>query len=222
MVEFVADTEHPVLIPVNNIRLDGLLYVPHHATALILFVHGSGSSRLSPRNQLIARTLQQAKFATLLFDLLTIEEDKVDTGTLQYRFDIALLAERLIAVTKWALSNPVLHKLSVGYFGASTGGGAALLAAVKEKRVKAVVSRGGRPDLAGDVLSAVEAATLLLVGENDKQVIALNEEAFAKLECEKEMTIVPGASHLFEESGKLAIVARLAEKWFEKYCVIPQ
>ena len=220
MVEFVVDTEHPVVVPVADAQLNGLLHIPRDVIGVILFAHGSGSGRLSPRNQAIARTLQQSKFATLLFDLLTTEEDEVDTQTMQYRFDIKLLATRLVDATNWIVSNPVLHKLSIGYFGASTGGGAALLAAAKEKNlIKAVVSRGGRPDLAGDALTDVQAATLLIVGGNDEVVIELNEKAYAQLHCEKKLEIVPGASHLFEESGKLEAVARLADAWFRKYLV---
>lgn len=218
MIEFVADTEHPVVIPCDDVELNGLLHIPRVVTGVVIFVHGSGSSRLSPRNQAIAKTLQQAKLATLLFDLLTLEEDEVDNKTSEYRFDIELLATRLIAVTKWLQANPVLHKLPVGYFGASTGGGAALLAAAREKKgVKAIVSRGGRPDLAGAALAEVQAATLLIVGGNDKTVIELNQQAFAILHCEKQLDIVPGASHLFEEAGKLEEVARLAQAWFLRF-----
>lgn len=220
MVEFVIDTEHPVVIPTSEAHMNGLLHIPHHINGIVLFAHGSGSSRLSPRNQYIARALQQAQFATLLFDLLTAEEDEIDAKTMEFRFDIALLATRLIAATKWILNNPVLHSLPIGYFGASTGGGAALLAAAKEKKlIKAVVSRGGRPDLAGDALHTVQAATLLIVGGNDEPVIELNKKAYAHLNCEKKLEIVPGASHLFEEAGKLEVVAHLAKEWFEKYLV---
>ncbi len=215
MVEFVADTDHPVVIPSHDIHLDGLLHIPPHACGVVLFAHGSGSSRFSPRNQYIANVLQKHQFATLLFDLLTPQEEHIDTQTREYRFNIELLAERLLSATNWILNNPVLHKLAIGYFGASTGGGAALMAAGKSKNlVKAVVSRCGRPDLAGEALSFVEAATLLIVGGNDEVVIELNQQAFEKLHCTKALQIVPGASHLFEESGKLEEVASLASTWF--------
>lgn len=218
MVEFTMDTEHPVMIPINSIHLDGLLHIPKGVTGFVIFAHGSGSSRLSPRNQYIAEVLQQSKFATLLFDLLTQEEEEIDDKTMEYRFDIPFLAERLLGATEWILMNPMLNKLPISYFGASTGGGAALVAAAKEKeRVKAVVSRGGRPDLAGDALKNVKAATLLIVGGDDEPVIELNKKAYGQLHCEKELEIVPGATHLFEEPGKLEIVARLADEWFQKY-----
>lgn len=218
MVEFVADTDHPVVIPSHDIHLDGLLHVPHAARAVVLFAHGSGSSRFSPRNQYIAQVLQKQKFATLLFDLLTAQEEMIDTQTREYRFNIELLADRLLSATNWVLNNPVLHKLPIGYFGASTGGGAALMAAGQTKGVvKAVVSRGGRPDLAGNFLALVDAATLLIVGGNDDVVIELNQQAYAQLGGEKALKIVAGASHLFEESGKLEEVAHLAATWFTKY-----
>lgn len=220
MVEFVIDTEHPVSIPAEDVMLDGLLHIPHDVKSIVLFAHGSGSSRLSPRNQFIARELQQQKIATLLFDLLTSEEDELDTKTSQYRFDIPFLARRLELATRWILNNPVLKKLPMGYFGASTGGGAALVAAAKLANVvKAVVSRGGRPDMAGDSLAYVQAATLLIVGGNDEHVIELNKEAYGRLICEKKLVIVPGASHLFEERGKLEEVSKLAKEWFGKWLV---
>lgn len=217
MVEFVIDTEHPVNIPVEDATLSGLLHVPRDVKGIVLFAHGSGSSRLSPRNQYVARELQQAKLATLLFDLLTPDEDEVDTQTAEYRFNIAFLATRLEATTRWIMNNPVFKKLPVGYFGASTGGGAALVAAANlGSAIKSVVSRGGRPDLAGNSLPQVKAATLLIVGGNDEQVIELNQQAYAQLVCEKKLAIVPGASHLFEEPGKLEEVAKLAREWFKK------
>src|SRR3990167_3937464 len=216
MLEFVVDTEHPIIIPTQDVHLEGLLHIPRRAKGMVIFAHGSGSSRLSPRNQYIARTLQGAHFATLLFDLLTPEEDEADTRTMAFRFDIDLLCDRLLAATNWVLSNPVLHKLPMGYFGASTGGGAALVAAAKEgKLISAVVSRGGRPDLADQALAHVKAPTLLIVGGDDHVVIELNEKAYAALQCEKKLEIVPGASHLFEEAGKLEEVARLASVWFQ-------
>jgi len=216
MIQFVAGTDHPVVIPAEEVELAGLLNVPRQARGLVLFVHGSGSSRLSPRNQFIAHMLQNEHYATLLFDLLTQEEDVVDESTLAFRFDIELLAKRLLAALQWAIKNPVLHKLPLGFFGASTGGGAALLAAAHPNSpIKAIVSRGGRPDLAGrHALALVQAATLLIVGENDGPVIDLNQSAFDQLNCEKEMVVVEGASHLFEEPGKLDEVAHLAIAWF--------
>ena len=219
MIQYVADTDFPIVITTEDVSLDGLLHVPRQAVGLVLFAHGSGSSRLSPRNQFIAHVMQKHHFATLLFDLLTPEEDVVDETTLSYRFDIELLARRLKAATDWAIDNAILHKLPIGYFGASTGGGAALLAAAQPHAVaKAIVSRGGRPDLAGrHALVLVDAPTLLIVGGNDEPVIELNQSAYDQLNCEKEMAIVPGASHLFEETGKLEEVARLAVEWFEKY-----
>ncbi len=218
MTEFMVDTEHPIEIPCNDVHLDGLLHIPHAAKGIVIFAHGSGSSRFSPRNQYIARELQHRQFATLLFDLLTPEEDEIDSTTSQFRFDIAFLADRLVAATTWITKNPVLNKMPVGYFGASTGGGAALVAAAKlANLVVAVVSRGGRPDLAGESLSYVKAPTLLIVGGDDEPVIELNEKAFKMLKCEKKMEIVPGATHLFEEPGKLEEVSRLANAWFDKY-----
>jgi putative phosphoribosyl transferase len=218
MTKFTLDTEHPVSIPGEHAHLDGLLHIPRAASGIIIFAHGSGSSRFSPRNQYIARELQQSKFATLLFDLLTPEEDAIDTQTSQYRFDIGFLAERLAAATIWIMKNPALNQLPVGYFGASTGGGAALVAAAKLANViKAVVSRGGRPDLAGESLVYVEAPTLLIVGGDDEVVIKLNKQAFDILHCEKKMEIVPGATHLFEEPGKLEEVSRLANNWFKRF-----
>lgn len=221
MIQFVADTDFPVVIPADHVQLEGLLHVPRQAVGLILFVHGSGSSRFSPRNQFIAHMLQKEQYATLLFDLLTQEEDVVDETTMAFRFDIELLAKRLLSATHWAAENPVLHKLPMGYFGASTGGGAALLAAAQPNSVvKAIVSRGGRPDLAGrNALALVQAPTLLIVGGNDEAVIHLNQSAFDQLNCEKEMQIVPGASHLFEETGKLEAAGKCALHWFKKHLI---
>lgn len=218
MMEFAVDTEYPIIIPCENVYLDGLLHIPNGMKGMVIFAHGSGSSRLSPRNQFIARELQQQKFATLLFDLLTTEEEEVDTKTSQYRFDIEFLATRLVTTTKWVINHPVLTKTSIGYFGASTGGGAALVAAARlAMLIKAVVSRGGRPDLAGESLAYVRAPTLLIVGGNDEPVIELNQHAFNKLHVEKKLEIVPGATHLFEEKGKLEAVSVLAQDWFKKY-----
>jgi putative phosphoribosyl transferase len=206
-----------VEIPAGNVRLEGELTIPDEATGVVLFAHGSGSSRHSPRNQHVAEIIRGGRIATLLFDLLTREEESVDIYTRHLRFDIELLADRLAAATSWLISSPAAD-LAVGYFGASTGGGAALVAAAKfGPKVAAVVSRGGRPDLAGDALPKVTAPTLLLVGEFDELVIEMNEAALAKLNCEKKLRIIPGATHLFEEPGTLDQVARSATDWFETY-----
>lgn len=218
MIEFVVDTDHPVVIPVGDLGLNGLLHLPLQARGVIIFAHGSGSSHLSPRNQYIAREMQQLRFATLLFDLLTEDEDSIDTKTREFRFDIDLLAERLITATLWIADNAALHKLPIGYFGASTGGAAALVAAANlHNKVKAVVSRGGRPDLAEYALQMVRAPTLLIVGGDDKEVIALNQKALANLSCVKRLDIVAHATHLFEEPGKLEEVAKLAGAWFVEF-----
>jgi putative phosphoribosyl transferase len=204
-----------VKIPAGAASLGGTLAVPGGATVLVLFVHGSGSSRHSPRNQSVARTLNEAGLATLLFDLLTHEEEAVDRRTAQHRFDIGLLAERLAHATRWAMEQTVTRDLRLGYFGSSTGGGAALVAAAEIPRdVGAVVSRGGRPDLAGEALPRVQAPTLLIVGGEDDVVIELNERARAQMQCEVKLEIVPGATHLFEEPGALDQVARLTADWF--------
>ncbi|EKD71914.1 MAG: hypothetical protein ACD_46C00066G0003 [uncultured bacterium] len=217
-MDFTLDTEHPISIPCDDVTLEGLLHIPQHTRGMVIFAHGSGSSRFSKRNQYVAHTLQKKQFATVLFDLLTAEEDEIDSQTSQYRFDIDFLANRLIAATRWIEKNPVLNKLSVGYFGASTGAGAALVAAAKlAMLIKAVVSRGGRPDLANESLNYVEAPTLLIIGSLDTQVIQLNQQAYQQLHCVKETAIVNGATHLFEEPGKLEEVAKLAGNWFEKY-----
>ena len=180
----------------------------------MLFAHGSGSSRLSPRNTYVAEVLDSAGVATLLFDLLTAEEEEVDAQTAELRFDIPLLTERLLAVTQWTLRQPALRGLPMGYFGASTGAAAALAAAARLPRVAAVVSRGGRPDLAGPLLADVRAATLLIVGGDDREVLTLNRQALAQLRAEARLEIVPGATHLFVEAGALEEVARLASAWF--------
>jgi putative phosphoribosyl transferase len=185
---------------------------------MVLFAHGSGSSRHSPRNQQVARTLRQAGLGTLLFDLLTAEEEASDMRTRHLRFNIELLAERLVDATKWILERYVTRPLRLGYFGSSTGAAAALVAAARlGAEVGAVVSRGGRPDLAGQALTEVRAPTLLIVGECDQAVVSLNEQALAKLRCPREMKIVPMATHLFEEPGAIEEVARLAREWFGKY-----
>jgi putative phosphoribosyl transferase len=202
-------------IPAGAATLEGTLSIPPGATVLVLFVHGSGSSRHSPRNQFVARKLNDAGLATLLFDLLTRAEEAVDVATAQYRFDISLLAERLVHATKWAMDQPATRDLRIGYFGSSTGGGAGLVAAAEIPRdVGAVVSRGGRPDLAGAALPKVQAPTLLIVGGEDEVVIGLNEQARARMTCEVEVEIIPGATHLFEEPGALEQVAQLTADWF--------
>src|SRR5213596_2302994 len=204
-----------VRIPAGRATLDGNLSIPENASALVLFVHGSGSSRHSPRNQFVARTLSNAGLATLLFDLLTPEEESIDARTAELRFNIHLLAERLVHATKWAKQQPQTCDLRIGYFGSSTGGAAALVAAVEVPQdVGAVVSRGGRPDLAGEALPKVNAPTLLIVGGNDDIVIELNEQARDRMQCEVKLEIIPGATHLFEEPGALEKVAQLASEWF--------
>jgi dienelactone hydrolase len=208
-----------VRIPAGSIYLEGNLYVPEGAGGIVVFVHGSGSSRHSPRNQYVAEELQKEGLGTLLFDLLTVEEERIDMLTRSFRFDIELLSKRLIDVTGWLLSRQDTKNLNIGYFGASTGAAAALIAAKEHtSTVKAVVSRGGRPDLAESALMYVKAPILLIVGGRDTQTINLNKWALDRMNMpEKELQIVPGATHLFEEQGALEEVARLAGKWFKKY-----
>jgi dienelactone hydrolase len=207
-----------VQIPADSIQLEGELKVPSSATGIVLFAHGSGSSRHSPRNQYVASVIRNAGVGTLLLDLLTREEEAIDIQTRHLRFDIDLLARRLVDATNWIKQEPTLRHLRVGYFGSSTGGGAALVAAAMVgEEIGAVVSRGGRPDLAGEALQRVKSPTLLIVGGYDEQVIEMNEEAYAQLRCQKELEIVPGATHLFEESGTLEEVAHLAAQWFQKH-----
>ncbi len=207
-----------VQIRSGAVQLDGDLNIPEGAQGVVLFAHGSGSSRHSPRNQFVARTIRDAGVGTLLFDLLTRDEEAVDMHTAHLRFDIGLLATRLINATDWIKGE--LDYLNVGYFGSSTGGGAALVAAAElGETVGAVVSRGGRPDLAGDALPKVQSPTLLIVGGLDYPVIEMNKAALARLRCEKELKIVPGATHLFEEPGTLEQVANLAAEWFQKHLV---
>ena len=204
-----------VHIAAGRATLEGNLAIADGATALLLFAHGSGSSRHSPRNQFVARTLNNAGLATLLFDLLTPEEEAIDLRTGEHRFNIGLLAERLVHATKWAKQQEQTRDLPIGYFGSSTGGGAALVAAAEiPQDVGAVVSRGGRPDLAGEALPKVQTPTLLIVGGNDDIVIELNEQARDQLRCKMKLEIVPGATHLFEEPGALEKVAKLASDWF--------
>lgn len=204
-----------VHIPADSVTLEGELFLPSPGNGIVLFAHGSGSSRLSPRNLFVAETLQRNDIGTLLFDLLTREED------LDYalRFDIGLLTRRLLAATHWLQNKPEVSEAPLGYFGASTGAAAALQAAAKQgKEITAVVSRGGRPDLAGNAaLRQVTAPTLLIVGGADYGVIELNQQAFAVLQCTKTLTLVPGATHLFEETGALEKAAQHAVDWFLKY-----
>ncbi len=198
--------------------LQGDLIVPKGATGVVLFAHGSGSSRFSSRNRFVAEQLRSGNLGTLLIDLLTREEEAVDMRTAHLRFDIDLLAGRLVDAVAWLSEQDATRDLRVGMFGASTGGGAALVAAARvPDRVAAVVSRGGRPDLAGPALPKVKAPTLLIVGGDDVPVIGMNREAYDRLTCERRMEIVPGASHLFEEPGTLERVAELARDWFTRY-----
>jgi len=207
-----------VQIRAGSALLTGELKVPEEATGIVLFAHGSGSSRHSPRNQYVARVIREGGVATLLFDLLTRQEEAIDNYTREFRFDINLLAHRLVAATNWLARKDETSHLRPGYFGASTGGAAALVAAAEMRgKVGAVVSRGGRPDLAGPALGHVTAPTLLIVGGLDGPVIRMNEDAYAQLRCMKELKIIPGATHLFEEPGKLEEVANLAAKWFLKH-----
>lgn len=210
--------EQLVRITADSVTLEGTMMIPAAAQGICLFAHGSGSSRHSPRNQYVAHVLQEGGLATLLIDLLTAAEEEVDRRTGHLRFDIDLLARRLIGATDWLTRHTETKGLTVGYFGASTGAAAALIAAAERKEViDAVVSRGGRPDLAEAVLSRVRAPVLLIVGGDDLQVIELNRQAFDQLTAEKRLEIIPGASHLFEEPGTLEAVARLARGWFQKY-----
>jgi pimeloyl-ACP methyl ester carboxylesterase len=204
-------------LSVDSGAIDGDLVVPDGARGVVCFAHGSGSSRHSSRNKRVAAALQRAGFATLLFDLLTTAEELADERTRAFRFDIGLLGRRLVMVTDALGSEPRVRGLPVGYFGASTGAAAALVAAAERPSVKAIVSRGGRPDLAGDALSRVLAPTLLIVGELDREVLALNREAAARIPGPTELVIVPGATHLFEEPGALDVVADLATRHFTRY-----
>jgi dienelactone hydrolase len=213
-------------VPLREVRircdgavLTGDLALPAGFRALVLFAHGSGSGRHSARNRQVARHLQRAGIATLLFDLLTPQEEQVDVHTRQHRFDIPLLTARMQGATEWVRSQPELSHAALGYFGASTGSAAALIAAARlGRRVSAVVSRSGRPDLAGPAaLASVTAPTLLIVGGDDHGVIELNEQAYARLQCDKQLAVVPGATHLFEEPGTLEEVSELATDWFERH-----
>jgi dienelactone hydrolase len=211
-------TETPVVVPVDDLALEGTLTVPEHAYGVVLFAHGSGSSRHSPRNKLVAGELHRARLGTLLFDLLSADEERVDARTGELRFDIGLLARRVIAATDWLGEQAAVRGLPIGCFGASTGAAAALVAAAERPDVvRTVVSRGGRPDLAGDALARVRAPTLLIVGGKDDVVLDLNRGAQAQMHAETKLEIVPAATHLFEEPGKLERVAELARDWFGRH-----
>ena len=208
------ENKKTVDIQLEDVILQGNLAIPENATGIVIFSHGSGSSRLSPRNNYVAEVLQKKGLATLLSDLLTEKEDRI----YENRFDIDLLTERLIAITKWVKENPETKGLNLGYFGASTGAASALVAAAYfGEEIKAVVSRGGRPDLGMQDIHKVKASTLLIVGGYDDLVIQLNQKAYDKLQCERKLEIVPEASHLFEEPGKLDEVARLSADWFSRW-----
>ncbi|OGT30191.1 MAG: hydrolase [Gammaproteobacteria bacterium RIFCSPHIGHO2_12_FULL_35_23] len=213
--------QHEIKISYLDLCLLGNLAIPSNAQGLVIFVHGSGSSRFSPRNQYVAKALNHHKFSTLLFDLLTKEEEAIDQVTAELRFNIPLLAARLIVATNWILEQDL--QLPIGYFGASTGAAAALIAATRMASIiQAVVSRGGRPDLAKEALKSVKAPTLLIVGELDSQVIKLNEQAQKEIGNQSKLVLVPGATHLFEEPGTLDTVNQLAVGWFSKYLPITE
>ena len=206
-----------VYVSAGRVTLEGNLLIPDGARGLVMFAHGSGSSRFSSRNRYVADVLRRSGVGTLLIDLLTRDEESVDLRTAHLRFDIGLLADRLVGASEWLAKQPETMSLKLGLFGASTGGGAALVAAARvPERIHAVVSRGGRPDLAGPALPAVQAPTLLIVGGDDGPVIGMNQEAYDQMSCERQMVIVPHASHLFEEPGTLEEVARLAAEWFTR------
>jgi putative phosphoribosyl transferase len=211
-------TVEAVVVPAAGVGLGADLTVPESARGVVLFAHGSGSSRHSPRNRLVAETLHEASLATLLLDLLTADEDEIDLVTREHRFDIPLLARRLVGAIDWLAEHEASAQLPLGAFGASTGAAAALIAAAERPdRVRAVVSRGGRPDLAGDALERVRVPTLLIVGERDPLVLELNREAMARVPGETRMEVVPGATHLFEEPGALEQVSALARAWFAEW-----
>ena len=210
--------QRSVSVDAGPVTLQGDLTLPESARAVVLFAHGSGSGRFSPRNRYVAELLNQAGLATLLVDLLTAEEEAIDMRTAHLRFDIGLLADRLIGATRWLKREPATRDLHIGYFGASTGAGAALVAAAElPDAIGAIVSRGGRPDLAGDALPRVSAPTLLIVGGNDPEVLELNRLALAQMRCERQLVVIPRATHLFEEPGTLNEAARLARDWFLRY-----
>ena len=219
--ENANQTSEEVIVEAGKDRLEGNLTIPSGSTAIVLFVHGSGSSRFSSRNRFVAETLNNAGLATLLFDLLTDEEEDIDRFTREYRFDIPLLARRLVGAIDWIKNYESTQALRIGLFGSSTGAAAALIGSTnRPNEVGAVVSRGGRPDLAGEALPNVQAPTLLIVGGNDSVVIQLNEDAAKLLSCKYQIEIIPGATHLFEEPGKLELVANLASDWFVNHLVV--
>ncbi len=220
MNDSAAETlnEHLVEIPLGSVTLYGNLALPREPAGVVLFVHGSVGGRHSRRNRYVARLLNEAKLATLLVDLLTVEEEEIDLRTGLLRFNIRLLAERIVGATDWLAQSPDIKELRIGYFGASTGAAAALEAAtMRADLIRAIVSRGGRPDLAGTALTLVRAPTLLIVGGNDLEVLELNREALKQLRSEKKLALVPGATHLFEEPGALDDVASWARMWFMRY-----
>ncbi|HEU5230097.1 MAG TPA: alpha/beta family hydrolase [Ktedonobacteraceae bacterium] len=208
-----SHSERIVEIPADTVQLESALAVPEQAQGLVVFAHGSGSSRFSPRNNFVATVLRRADIATLLIDLLTRKEDEF----YETRFNIDLLTERLLLVTAWLRKQPQTQKLSIGYFGASTGAAAALKAAANDTSIQAIVSRGGRPDLASEDLARVQSPTLLIVGGNDRFVLKLNRQALAHLQGAKQLVVIPGATHLFEEPGALEEVANQATQWFKRY-----
>ena len=213
--------EEVVTVPAGKVRLEGNLVLPEDARAIVLFAHGSGSSRHSIRNRYVAGALREGRLGTLLFDLLTTEEESIDIQTTHLRFDLALLAERLIYAIDWVVQAEETRGLRIGLFGSSTGAGAAVIAAAQRPElVGAVVSRGGRPDLAGSALKGVRAPTLLIVGGNDVPVLALNRGAMEQMECEKQLEVIPRATHLFEEPGALEEVSRLAREWFVRKLLV--
>ncbi len=214
------DNEQLVSVIADSVELEGDLAIPKDARGIVLFAHGSGSSRYSPRNRYVARVLREGGLATLLIDLLTSQEEVIDRQTRHLRFDIKLLASRLVGATDWLLQHPATRQLRIGYFGASTGSAAALIAATaRPDAVGAIVSRGGRPDLAGSALSRIQAPTLLIVGGNDFSLLGVHQEALKQIPAEKQLEIIPGATHLFEEPGTLEKVAWLASQWFNRYLI---
>jgi dienelactone hydrolase len=209
-----------VRIPVDNVTLEGNLIVPRDAQGVVVFAHGSGSSRFSSRNRYVAGVLREGGLGTLLIDLLTADEERVDESTAELRFDIGMLARRVLGAARWLHAQPQYAHHAIGLFGASTGGGAALVAAADAPElIAAVVSRGGRPDLAGRALPHVQAPTLLIVGGDDTVVIGMNRDAYRQMNCERQLDIVPGATHLFEEPGTLERVAELAREWFDRHLI---
>jgi putative phosphoribosyl transferase len=210
--------EKEISVTIGQATIKGNLTVPHNARGIVLFAHGSGSGRFSPRNQYVAKEFNKSRTGTLLFDLLTSAEEEEDLITAEYRFNIPLLADRLVGASEWLKKSSITQRLKLAYFGASTGAAAALIAAAKlPNDIMTVVSRGGRPDLAEQYLPKVKAPTLLLVGGYDVEVIELNKQAMAKMTAEKKLVIIPGATHLFEEPGKLEEVARISTEWFLNY-----